>query len=189
MRIGILGGSFDPPHFGHMLVARQVKDALSLDKIWLMPYFMHTWDSTPSSAKHRFNMTKLIEEKEINACDEEIKHKRKSYTIETVRRLKRKYPHTFFWIIGSDVLTDFKKWKEHGNLVKEVEFLVVIRNGYQLPLNLPKGFQLICPPQFISTNVSSSIIRDRIRKNLSVNNLVSKSVLSYIQKNNLYKHP
>jgi|SRR3989344_2824477 len=189
MRIGILGGSFDPPHFGHLLVARQAKEVLNLDQIWLMPYFMHSWDSISSSAKHRFNMTKLIEETGISACDEEIKYKRKSYTIETIRRLKIKYPHTFFWIIGSDVLTDFKKWKEHDNLIKEIKFIVVSRNGYRLPSKPPKGFQLVSSPQFIANNISSLIIRNRVRKNLSVNNLVSKLVLSYIQKYNLYKYP
>lgn len=187
MRIGILGGSFDPPHLGHILVARQVKEIMKLDEVWLMPYFKHNWDSTESSARHRLAMAKLIEEKGIIVSGEEIKYKRKSYTIQTVRRLKEKYSHTFFWIVGSDVLADFKKWKEHENLIREIKFLVVIRNGHTLPSRLPKGFKLVSSPKFITSNLSCSIIRRRIRKNLSVSGLVPKPVLSYIKKYKLYK--
>lgn len=189
MRIGILGGSFDPPHLGHILVARQVKEVMELDGIWLMPYFRHSWEPTPSSAKHRFNMTRLVEEKGITASGEEINYKRKSYTIETIRRLKRKYSHAFFWIIGSDILVDFKRWKEHDQLIKELKFLVVVRNGYPLPSRLAKAFQPVSSPGFITTNISSSIIRYRIRKNLSVEDLIPRAVFSYIQKYNLYQHP
>ncbi|MBI2195514.1 MAG: nicotinate (nicotinamide) nucleotide adenylyltransferase [Candidatus Levybacteria bacterium] len=187
MRIGILGGSFDPPHFGHILVARQVKETLNLDEVWLMPYFMHSWDQNVSSAYHRFEMTKLIEEKGIITCDEEVRYKRKSYTIETVKRLKKKYPYDFFWIVGSDVLTSFKRWKEHEALIREIKFLIVARDGHYLPSKLPKGFKLVSSPEFIASNISSSIIRRRIKKRLSVDGLVSKPVLSYIQKHNLYK--
>lgn len=187
MKVGVLGGSFDPPHLGHILVARQVKEIFNLDQIWLMPYFMHSWDASVSASFHRFAMAKLIQEKGIIVCDEEIKYKRKSYTIETVRRLKKKYPHDFFWIVGSDVLENFKKWKEHKALINETKFLLVYRNGNHLPSELPRGFRLISSPEFITSNMSSSIIRRRIRKGLSVDGLVSKPVLSYIQKHNLYK--
>ncbi len=189
MRVGILGGSFDPPHLGHILVARQVKEIMKLDEVWLIPYFMHSWDKNVSLARHRLAMTKLIEEKGIIVSDEEIKYKRKNYTIQTVRRLKEKYSHTFFWIVGSDMLVDFKRWKEHENLIKEIEFLVVIRNGHSLPSRLPKSFKLVSSPEFITSNLSSSIIRYRIMKNLSVSGLVPKPVLSYIKKRKLYKTP
>lgn len=188
MRVGIIGGSFDPAHFGHLLVARQVKEILKLDEIWLMPYFRHSWDLTVASASHRFAMTKLIEEKGINVCDEELKYKEKSYTIQTVRRLKKKYPlYTFFWIVGSDILADFKRWKEHKNLIKEIRFLVVPRNGHALPSKLPTGFELVSSPEFITSNISSSVVRRRIMKKLSIDGLVSKPVLLYIQKYKLYK--
>ena len=62
MKIGILGGSFDPPHFGHLLVARQVREIMGLDEIWLMPYFAHNWDTTITAATDRLAMTRLIEE-------------------------------------------------------------------------------------------------------------------------------
>lgn len=186
MRIGILGGSFDPPHFGHLLVARQVKEIMRLDEVWLMPYFAHNWDSTVTSTKHRFAMTKLTVEKGIVASDDEIKYQRKNYTIDTVRRLKTKYQHHFYWIIGSDILRDFRKWKEHQRLIKEIEFLVVLRNGFSLLAKLPKGFFFVSSPEFVTSNISSSIVRKRLMKKLSVTGLIPQSVLSYIQKHKLY---
>lgn len=187
MRIGILGGSFDPPHLGHILVARQVKEIMNLNKVWLMSYFEHNWDQTTASCKDRFAMTKLVEEKGIIASDEEIKYKKKSYTIDTIRRLKSKYSHTFFWIIGSDVLKDFEKWKDYKNLTKEIEFFVFPRDGFLTSSKLPEGFTLVSSNELVTSNISSSIIRSRIMKKLSVNRLVSDKVMSYIQKHKLYK--
>lgn len=187
MRIGILGGSFDPPHIGHILIARQIRQLMKLDEIWLMPYYKHSWDSTASSAKHRFAMAKLIEEKGIIVSAEEIKSKRKNYTIQTVRRLKRKYPHTFFWIVGSDILPDFKKWKEHEKLIKEIKFLVVPRAGFFPSPKLQKGFLFISSPEFVTSDISSSIVRRKIKDGLSVEGLIQKPVLLYIQKHKLYK--
>lgn len=187
MRIGILGGSFDPPHLGHLLVARQTKEIMHLDRIWLMPYFAHSWDTTTSSAKDRFEMTKLVGEKDIIASNEEVKLPKTSYAIDTVRRLKQKYSHEFFWIIGSDAPADFKKWKESEQLTKEITFLVFPRNGYIMPIELPANFQKIASSDLITSNISSHIIRNRIIKGLSVEGLISNSVLSYIQKQNLYE--
>lgn len=187
MRIGILGGSFDPPHAGHILIARQVRKLMKLDEIWLMPYYKHSWDSTASSAKHRFVMAKLIEEKGIIVSAEEIKSKRKSYTIQTVRRLKRKYPHVFFWIAGSDILSDFKRWRKHEELIKEIKFLVVPRKGFSPRSKLPKGFLFISSPEFVTSDISSSIIRHKIKDGLSVDGLIPKPVLLYIQKHKLYQ--
>lgn len=187
MRIGILGGSFDPPHFGHILIARQVKKLMKLDEVWLMPYSKHSWDSTASSANHRFAMTKLIEEKGIIVSDEEIKSKKKNYTIQTVRQLKKKYPHVFFWIIGSDILPDFRKWKNHEKLIKEIRFLVAPRKGFPFLSKIQKGFFFISSPKFVTSDISSSIVRHNIKKELSVTKLVPKPVLSYIQRHKLYK--
>lgn len=186
MRVGILGGSFDPPHLGHLLVARQTKKIMNLDQVWLMPYFAHGWASTSSSPEHRFAMTKLIQEEDIIASPEEIKIPTKNYTIETIRRLKEKYPHDFFWIIGSDILPELERWKEHQQLTKEVAFLIFPRNGYPLPKRLPVGFRLISSADLITSNISSAIIRGRIRKGLSVKKLIPKAISMYIQKHNLY---
>lgn len=187
MRIGILGGSFDPPHLGHVLVARQVREIMNLDEVWLMPYFAHNWEATVSSANHRFAMSKLVEEKRIIASNEEIKHKKKSYTIDTIKKLRKKYKHEFSWIVGSDVLRDFKKWKDYEKLLKEVNLLVFPRNGFPIPSKLPEGFSKVSSSELVTSNISSTIIRSRIIKNLSVEGLVSNLVIAYIEKYKLYK--
>ncbi|MBI4066731.1 nicotinate (nicotinamide) nucleotide adenylyltransferase [Candidatus Gottesmanbacteria bacterium] len=187
MKIGILGGSFDPPHIGHLLVARQTREVAKLDQVWLMPYFGHNWDTTVTPANHRFTMTKLLEEDGIKTSDEEIKREEKSYTIDTVRRLKSKFSsHEFFWIVGSDVLPEFNRWKNYEKLQKEVSFLVFPRNGHPLPDRLLQGFAAVIAPELVTSNISSTIVRKRITKSLSVSGMIPQKVLAYIKKNSLY---
>jgi nicotinate-nucleotide adenylyltransferase len=187
MKIGILGSSFDPPHFGHLLVARQTKEIAGLDQIWLMPYYAHNWDDANASAADRFAMTGLIEERGIEASDEEVKYKRKSYTVDTVRRLKSKYNHEFYFIIGSDILPEFHKWKEPDVLIREAGFLVFPRFGYPLPSVMPAGFTALTHPEMVITNISSTVVRTRLVKGLSVVGLIPDRVLEYITKHNLYE--
>lgn len=187
MKIGILGGSFDPPHFGHLLVARQTREVVNLDEVWLMPYFAHNWDSTVNSPEHRLAMARLIEEEGIVVSNEELRQPTKSYTIETIKRLKLKHPHKFYWIVGSDALGEFHRWKEPERLVTEVTFLVFLRNGYPLPNQLPSGFQAISSPDLVTSNISSTIVRNRLKHNLSVVGLIPEAVLTYIRQNGLYK--
>ncbi len=188
MHIGILGGSFDPPHIGHLLVARQTREIVGLDEVWLMPYFAHNWDTTVTLANHRLAMTKLLEEDGIKASDEEIKREEKSYTIDTVRRLKNKFSsHEFFWIVGSDILPEFHRWKEPEALAHDVTFLLFPRNGHPLPERLPKGFQTVSSPELVTSNVSSTIVRSRLTKGLSVSGMIPEGVISYIQRSTLYR--
>lgn len=187
MKVGILGGSFDPPHIGHLLVARQTREIATLDEVWLMPYFAHNWDTTVTPANHRFTMTKFLEEDGIKISDEEIKRKEKSYTIDTVRRLKNQFPEgDFFWIVGSDVLPEFDRWKNYEKLPKEVSFLVFPRNGHPVPDRLPQGFALVLSPELVTSNISSTIVRKRITKGLSVTGMIPQKTLAYIKKNRLY---
>ena len=186
MKIGILGGSFDPPHVGHLLVARQTREVAGLDEVWLMPYFAHSWDTTVTSAQDRLAMVKRMEEPGIIASDEEIAINKKSYTIDTIRRLKTKHSHSFFWIVGSDTLNEFDKWKEPGHLIKETTFLVFPRNGHPLPETLPAGFMPVSPTDLVVTNISSTVVRNRLTKGLSVVGLIPDAVMAYIQERHLY---
>jgi nicotinate-nucleotide adenylyltransferase len=186
MKVGILGGSFDPPHFGHLLLARQTREIFGLDEVWLMPYFAHSWDPTLSPAEDRLAMARLIEEPGIVVSEEETGEKAVNYTIDTVRRLKAKHKHEFFWIVGSDILDEFERWKDHEVLSREVPFLVFPRNGYPASSSLPPGFRLIDSHDIITSNISSTIVRKRLQKQHSVVGLVPESVLAYISKHKLY---
>jgi nicotinate-nucleotide adenylyltransferase len=186
MKIGILGGSFDPPHFGHLLLARQTREIVGLDEVWLMPYFAHSWDPTLSPAEDRLAMARLIEEPGVVVSEEETGQKAINYTIDTVRRLKAKHQHKIFWIVGSDILGEFDRWKDHEELSGEVPFLVFPRNGYPASSTLPSGFQLIDSPDIITSNISSTVVRKRLQIGHSVVGLIPERVLAYIRQHKLY---
>lgn len=187
MKVGILGGSFDPPHIGHLLVARQTREMLGLDEVWFMPYFAHNWDATSSTPVDRLAMTQLIAETGITASDEEIKQPGKSYTIDTVRRLQAKFDYEFYWIIGSDLLPEFSRWKEASELTKLIKFLVFPRVGFLLSEKLPAGFVGINSRDLVLTNISSTRVRQRIKHGLSVTGLISETVGQYINEHRLYQ--
>lgn len=187
MKIGILGGSFDPPHFGHLLVARQTLEVMDLDQVWLMPYYSHQWKKTSSNVADRLAMANLIIEKEIMTSNLEIKNKI-AYTIDSVNLLKKKCSHDFYFIVGSDILSEFDRWERREKLTQELIFLVFPRNGYPLPNKLPKGFVAVKSKNLVTSNISSTIVRNRLVKGLSVTGLIPESVLSYIYQHNLYKN-
>jgi nicotinate-nucleotide adenylyltransferase len=131
-------------------------------------------------------MARLIEEPGIVVSEEEISQKTANYTIDTVRRLKTKDQHTFSWIVGSDILDEFERWRDHDALSAEIPFLVFPRNGYPTSSSLPKGFQLIDSPDIITSNISSTIVRKRLQQSHSVVGLIPADVLAYIHEHKLY---
>jgi len=131
-------------------------------------------------------MTKLLGNKNIKAMNIEIRRGGRSYTIDTVRALKKKYPsYKFFWIIGSDIIKtkSYKKWKDWESLFWLIRFLVIMRPGYEIR-KLPPGFILAGTS---TKDISSTEIRKRIRHGLPVNSLVRPKIEKYIKKHKLYK--
>lgn len=96
MKVAILGGSFDPPHLGHILIARQVKEILGLDQVLLIPNFKHAFGKIQSPAKHRLAMTKLLEDDFIKVSESELQRKGISFTIDTLNILESEYPNNKF---------------------------------------------------------------------------------------------
>ena len=191
VRIAILGGSFDPPHLGHLLVAQQTLDFAKIDEVWLMPCFFHPFDKKITSGQKRLEMCQsAIEEfnnRKIRVSDFEIRLKKKSYTIETILILKKTFKSDhFFWLIGSDNLSSFKKWKDWQKLLTETKFLVFPRIDYPLT-KIPQGFTLIKSKRLISSNLSSEAVRMRVKNGLSIKGLVTTVVEEYISRNRLYK--
>src|SRR5579859_7256305 len=191
MKIAILGGSFDPPHFGHMLIAKQVKEYLDMDQIWLMPLFQshqQPFDKILSNITHRFAMVKCLENDFVKISDFEINHNPRSYTIDTLDGLKKIYPQDeFYWITGSDQLDTFQQYRNWQKIISEHNLIVFPRETIVSHLTekvkqklqlqeIPKNVILMQDPDLILTNVSSTIIRDRIRRKLSLHSLVSEGV-------------
>ncbi|OGX19320.1 MAG: nicotinate (nicotinamide) nucleotide adenylyltransferase [Omnitrophica WOR_2 bacterium RBG_13_44_8b] len=188
MKIGILGGTFNPIHIGHLILAQEAQEKLGLDKIIFVPTYMppHKENSDIAPANKRLAMVNLAIKgnKNFFVSDTEIKRDGRSYTIDTLREFKKIYPlDELFFIIGSDLLNYLDEWKDLSDIIKLVKFIVVTR----------PGFALDRIPSYISTvainavDISGFEIRRRVKENRSLRYLVPEPVRSYIAKNKLYK--
>ena len=199
MRIAILGSSFDPPHLGHVLITTQVIELFKFDEIWLMPCFMHPFSKKLSSSARRLEMTKFLEDGIIKASDFEIIQKKTSYTIDTLNLLRWLFPKDeFYWIIGSDQLETFNKWRKWQDIVKNYPIIVFPRetdfNKIEEEIKTVLKTKKIPPNIFmprhknlIVTNISSTLIRDRVKEGKEIKDLVPKGVEEYIIEHRLYK--
>ena len=187
MKIAVLGGSFDPPHIGHYFVIQQVLELRAdIEKIILVPAYQHQWKPAFANAEDRTNMLKSFTNKKVEISDIEIKRKGISYTIDTIRQIKNKTGAELYWIVGSDIVYEFERWAKKDELIKEAHFLVFPRDPYHLPKMLPRGFECIKDPYLITTNISSTAIRQRIKTGKNIANLVPKEIEKYIIQHKLY---
>jgi len=136
MRIGILGGTFNPVHQGHLQLAREVKIKCGLDEILLIPSGIppHKTEEELATAEDRLEMVRLAIEgiPGLSVSDIEIRRPEQSYTIDTVRELLKTAPGVdFYFIIGLDAFLEIETWKEAGSLLKIVSFIVVSRPEYR----------------------------------------------------------
>ena len=191
MRICVFGGTFDPPHIGHLLVAQTVCEAEDFDKILFIPAFQppHKRDITP--VDERISMLELAVEGNPNfeISDVELKRKGISYTIDTVKAIKTEMSlknNEIFYLIGSDSLLEFQHWKEPEGILNECQVIVAIRPGFR-PSDIPswilQRIQFANIPRF---EISSTNIRHRWVENKTIRYMVTLPVWEYIEKNNLY---
>ncbi|MCX5700843.1 MAG: nicotinate-nucleotide adenylyltransferase [Candidatus Omnitrophica bacterium] len=188
MKIGILGGTFNPVHIGHLILAEETREKLGLDKIIFVPTAMppHKDSLDIASAKDRFNMLKLAikSNKYFAISDVEIKRPGRSYTIDTIRELKSSYSNDeLYFIIGSDLLKYLNEWKDLKEIVKMVKFIAATRPGY--PLEQIPGYIQTLPIRAV--DVSGFEVRTCSQKNKSFGYLVPDKVFDYIKKRKLYK--
>lgn len=204
----IFGGTFDPIHNGHLEIASYIYNILKTD-INFLPIGLPSYKTPPlASYKHRINMLKIALEKNIYFKINELENdeKKYSYTYATINKLKNQFRNTanIFFIIGMDSLTTFETWDEWQLLISICNFLVFKRHGYEIN-NIPNiiknkiniinespnlnkyhvnNFYIF---DYYPSNISSTQIRNQIKNNESINNLVPKEVENYIRINNLYK--
>jgi len=188
MNIAVFGGRFDPPHVGHLAVAREiVKVNPQIEEVWLMPANTHPWRPIIAPAFDRLQMVKLMEEPKIKAKDLDIIRGGETYTIDSIKLLfQENRNNIYYWICGIDQLKDFYRWKEYDALEKLIDFLVFPRKGYDNKTNLPKKFSLV-KGDFFATDLSSSTIREKIKKGQSISGFVIPKVEEYIRIHGLYK--
>ena len=188
MKIGILGGTFNPVHIGHLILAEETREKLSLDKVVFVPAYLppHKDNSDIASAKHRYNMLKLATKsnKKFTVSQIELKRSGRSYTIDTVKEFKKAYPDDeLYFITGSDLLKYLEEWKDLSEIIKIVKFIVATRPGYALE-KIPAYIQTVA---IRAVDVSAFEIRSCIKNGLSFRYLVPETVSDYIKKKGLYK--
>jgi nicotinate-nucleotide adenylyltransferase len=192
-RIGIFGGSFDPPHLGHLVIAEMARRSLDLDIVYFVPAYKppHKEGSHPSTARDRLAMTKVSVKgnAHLRVSDVELRRKGISYTVDTVRAFRKRFPTcTLFLIIGSDSLLQFHSWKFPQKILAEASLVVYRRprSGRGDARVLPLHVSFIDGPRM---DVSSSDIRRRIRQGKSIRYLVQDGVLKLINRKKLYTDP
>jgi len=189
MKLGLFGGSFDPVHLGHLLVAQAAIEELGLDRLFFIPAAQSPFkpETQPAPAPARLQLLRLALAGQTNCeiDEQEIQRSGVSYTIETVRDYARRFPKAeLFYLIGADNAAKLNEWREADELARLVEFVATPRPG-EAPVYFPapfrgrmlKGFPLAA---------SSSEIRARVKAGLSIEMLVPSSVAEAIRTARLY---
>ena len=191
MRIGILGGTFDPIHEGHLALGRAAVKQLELDRLIFVPAFRHPLEqkesNTVAPAQARLEMVKLVtkEESGFEVSDCEIKREGISYTIDTLRSFREEYPkpNELFFVTGGDWGKNLDQWKDIDTIFSLAHFVVAKRPGYDTK-RLPKGVEFL---DFVPLDISSTEVRNQLRKGSSLASLVPEIVLNYIREHRLYR--
>ncbi|MFT8322371.1 MAG: nicotinate-nucleotide adenylyltransferase [Bacillus sp. (in: firmicutes)] len=186
-KIGILGGTFDPPHIGHLIIANEVLHHEKLDEIWFMPNQEppHKIKTGTVSNENRLQMLKLAIKghSQFQIQPIELMRKGKSYTYETMKILKEAHPDlAFHFIIGADMVEYLPKWYKIEELIQMVQFISVNRPDYKLETDY--AIRYVEVP---SVHISSNLIRNRLKNGETIQYLVKEEVKSYIEENHLYE--
>lgn len=198
-RIAIMGGTFDPIHYGHLVTAEAVWEKYNLDRVVFVPSGNppHKMDIEVTGAEHRFLMVQMAVSSNPHFAVSRIEIDRRgfTYTIDTIREIKSEFNNKLdiYFITGADALFEILSWKEADELLKECSYIAVTRPGYTkkdlydridfLKKNYGADISAMDVPAFA---ISSTEIRSRVQSGRTIKYLVPRSVEEYIIKNNLY---
>ena len=199
MRVGILGGTFDPPHIGHLIAAADAADALALDQVLFIPTYRQPLkvDSVAASPAQRLAMTQLAvgDDPRLAVTAIEIDRGGLSFTVDTLSELARRSPHDErFLLMGADVVRSFARWREPLEVMRLAE-LVVWQRGEELPDGvaawLPRDPEGAPPAHRVLEarliDISSTEVRSRVRAGQSIHGFVPDPVRAYILDMGLYR--
>ena len=185
-RIGVLGGTFDPIHLGHLAAASEVCNALALDSVVLVPANAHPLKPAPQeSAEHRLAMCRVAVEGDsrLDVSDVDIERGGETFTVDTLTDLATNFPGAeLTFIVGADALQTLSDWKEPERLRTLARFVGMTRPGYEPPV-ANDGVLVVEVP---GVAVSSTEVRRRVRDGAPVRYLVPDAVVAYIELNGLY---
>jgi len=187
-KIGLFGGTFDPIHIGHLIVAEWVWDALALDTVFFIPTNIHPFRKRQSISAGDVRLKMLESALQpfagFQISPYELQRKEVSYTIDTLRYFRSQYPRAeLYVIIGADNVQDFDKWKEPQAILQEAQLVVYKRKGMQKKMDHPNIVYLDTP----HIEISSTQIRERLRAGRSCQALLPAEVYRFIVDNGLYQ--
>ncbi len=200
-RIGLFGGTFDPPHIGHLISAQSIADTLALDEVIFIPASQppHKLGLSISSAEHRYNMLALaIEDNPKFSIDHvELNKAEPCYTINTVRYFLERYREDkLYWLIGADSLAELPSWYRFEELIELIDIVAAWRGGFENRRVLSELKEKVDGQQYEKLSnglirtpmieISASEIRQRVKENKSIKYLVPSKVQDYIIRNELY---
>jgi len=214
LRVGLFGGTFNPIHLGHLRSAEEIRELFNLQRVIFIPSANppHKQGKDIISPIHRMEMVNLaIEENQnFSVSDIEIKRPGKSYSIETIDHIRKIHGSdlALFFIMGIDAFTEISTWKDHINLFSCCNFVVTTRPGYSLinlgtvlPADVAEDFSYLpeedrfihasnfslCFRDITHLDISSSVVRKKIKENRSTRYLLPEKVIEYIKQHGLYK--
>jgi len=183
MNIALLGGSFNPPHNGHISIVRQVLEFGYADEVWFLPNYTQSPPKDVAPVADRLAMTRLLDVPKTRVSAIEIDNKLDGETIHLLPFLPKE--HAFSFIIGSDQLSGFTKWLDWEQLLKSMQFLVFPREGYPME-SLYKEMKTINDERLMMNDTSSTEIRERVKSGLPIESYVSHAIARYISEHKLY---
>ena len=196
-RVGIMGGTFDPIHFGHLLMAEEARQAFALDEVVFVPNGRpaHKKAYLVSSPEDRYAMTRLaIASNPQFSCSRiEIDRPGPSYAIDTIREFRARYPDlsALYFITGADAILQILTWHEYEKLVETCQFIAVTRPGFSLErLSELADKNFLDHVSFLpipGLDISSTDIRVRVHQRRSIRYLCPESVIEYIEETKLYR--
>ena len=196
LRVGLFGGTFDPPHLGHASAVAQVADRLRLDRVLWIPAAAAPHKSgrpaAPGPARRRMVAAATRADPRFRLCDLELERGGVSYTVDTLRAITERHPEWSLWLLlGTDLADGFRSWKEPDVVARLAQVVAVPRPGSpQAPVPRPGSPQASVRPfptvHVTPVDLSSSRIRDRVERGLPVGNMVSPAVLTIIEDEGLY---
>jgi nicotinate-nucleotide adenylyltransferase len=192
MKIGFMGGSFDPVHFGHLLAAQDAYEQAGLDRlIWVPAAQAPLKPGVPqASAEARLAMVRaaVAGDARFAVCDYEVRRGGVNYTIDTVRYLETQFPgDTLSWVIGADQVGQLARWSAIGELVERVEFIALARPGWgSRDVPAIPGLRLRwCEGHLVE--LSSTEVRQRVARGLPVDYMIPHKTVEYVRENALYR--
>lgn len=191
MTVGLMGGSFNPVHIGHMMVASYMAQYAGLDEVWMVLSPQNPLKESASliDDRHRLRMLEIAVSADcrsgIRVCDAELSLPRPSYTIDTLRHLSGRYPSTDFRIItGSDNWARFSQWRESDRILSDYGVIVYPRPGFPVSDPVSPGCRVVDAPM---TEISSTFIRQALSRGDDMAYFLPAGVYEYIRHNHLYE--